>query len=177
MYTAHAGTSRSPSKHQAYWHLSYTRENQCHLVIWIGMVTLWWLCTQYSVNMHLQQLPWAHTHTTRSRALMAREGCSRSHKSPSYKVHNHPYTSIYRYTYIMHNAIIQSMKVKQTLLTSQGYSPVRYRKCKTNNAIPRECSPGKVQEKIKGTWRGRTLMHCSREGAKREGERCNHSGR
>ena len=37
-------------------------------------------------------------------ALTAREGHSRSHVSPSYKVHNHPYTSRYRYTYIMHNA-------------------------------------------------------------------------
>ena len=34
----------------------------------------------------------------------------------------------------MHNAITQSGKVKQTLLTSQGYSPTMYRKCKTDIA-------------------------------------------
>ena len=36
---------------------------------------------------------------------MAREGRLRSHEGPSYKVHNHPYIGIYRYTYIMDNAI------------------------------------------------------------------------
>ena len=65
---------------------------------------------------------------------MAREGRSRSHEGPSYKVHNNPHTSIYRYIYIIDNAITQSGKVKQTLLTSQGYSPAMYRKCKTDIA-------------------------------------------
>ena len=44
----------------------------------------------------------------RSRALMAREGLSRSHDGPLYKVHDHPHTQrhIYIYIYIclMHHA-------------------------------------------------------------------------
>ena len=91
---AHARTSQSPSKHQAYWCVLHTWGNQCHLVTWIETVTPRWLCTQYGMNMHIQQLPWAHKHTARSRALMARDGRSRSHEGPSYKVHNHPYTSV-----------------------------------------------------------------------------------
>ena len=156
---ARARTSRSPLKHHAYWCMSHTRGNWCHLMTWIGIVTSRWLCTQYSMSMHLRQLPWAHTHTTRLRALMAREGRSRSHKGPSYKVHYHPYTSIYRYTYIMHNPITQRRKVKQTLPTSQGYSRARYRKCKTNIAIPRECDLSKEQED-KGYMERGTLIHC-----------------
>ena len=70
---------------------------------------------------------------------MARKGHSHSHKSPSYKVHDHPYTHKHIYTYIMHNAITQSKKVKQTLPTFQGYGPKRYIKCKTDIAIPKEC--------------------------------------
>ena len=65
-------------------------------------------------------MPWAHTHTTRSRALMAKEDHSCSHESPSYKVHDHPYTSIYRYTYIMHNAITQSEKINKHCQRSKG---------------------------------------------------------
>ena len=61
---------------------------------------------------------------------MTREGHSLSHESPSYKVHDHPHTSIYRYTYTMYNAITQSRKVKQALPTFQGYGPTGYRKCK-----------------------------------------------
>ena len=117
-------------------------------VTWIKTITLQWSCTQYSISMHLQQFPWTHTHTTRSRALMTGEGCSHSHESPSYKVHDHPHTGIYIYThahtYIMHNAITQSTKVKQTLPMFQGYSLARYRKSKTDIAIPREHSPSKV---------------------------------
>ena len=81
----HARTmmSRSLSKHQACWCVSYTWGNQCHLVAWIKTITLRSLCTQYNMNMHLQQSPWAHTHTTSSRALMTEEGYSRSHESPS----------------------------------------------------------------------------------------------
>ena len=81
-----ARTSRSPSKHYAHWHVSHTRGNRCHLVTWIGMITPQWLYTLYDMNTHLHQLPWANTHATRSKALMAREGHSRSHESPSYKV-------------------------------------------------------------------------------------------
>ena len=42
--------------------------------------------------------------TIRSRALMTRKGRSHSHKSPSYKMYNHPHTSkqIYIYIYIKH---------------------------------------------------------------------------
>ena len=47
----------------------------------------------------------------------------------------------------MHNAITQSWKVKQTLPTFQGYGLARYRKCKTDIAIPMERGPSKVQER------------------------------
>ena len=43
----------------------------------------------------------------------------------------------------MHNATTQSGKVNQTLPMFQGYSPARYKKCKTDIAIPRECCPSK----------------------------------
>ena len=58
----------------------------------------------------------------------------------------------------MHNAITQSGKVNQTLPTFQGCSPVRYRKCKSDIAIPRERDPSKKQENKRGIWRG-TLIH------------------
>ena len=76
---------------------------------------------------------------------MTREGHSHSHESPSYKVHDHP--QAYIYTYIHQNAITQSKKVKQTLSIFQGYGLARYRKCKTDIAIPREHDPRKEQEK------------------------------
>ena len=101
---AHTLMSQSPSKHQACWCVLHTRGNHCYWVIWIGTITPRWSCTQYNMNMHLRQSPWANTHTTRSWAFMTREGHSHSHESPSYKVHNHSYTSKYRYTCIMHNA-------------------------------------------------------------------------
>jgi len=66
---------------------------------------------------------------------MTREGHSRSHKSPSYKVHYHQYIGMYRYTYIMRNAITQSRKVKQTLPTFQEYGPTMYRKYKLDITI------------------------------------------
>ena len=97
--------------------------------------------------MHLQQLLAAHTQATRSRALTVKEGYSRNHESPLYKVHNHPYTSRYRYTYIMHNATTQSGKVNQKMLVFQRYGPTRYRKCKTDIVIPREHGLSKEQEK------------------------------
>ena len=100
------------------WNMLHTKGNQCHLVTWIKIIAPWWSCTQCSMNMHLRQSPWAHTHTTRSRAFMTREGRSCSHESPSYKVHNHPppphththihthtHTHTHIYTCIMHNAI------------------------------------------------------------------------
>ena len=83
---------------------------------------------------------------------MTREGHSHSHKSPLYKVHNHPYTCRYRYTYIMHNAITQSGKVNQTLLTFQGCGTARYKKCKIDISCKRNKQGA---EKVKGsTWRG-----------------------
>ena len=59
----------------------------------------------------------------------------------------------------MHNATTQSRKVNQTLSTFQGYGPARYRKCKIDIVMPRECGPSKEQEKVKGTKRGETLIH------------------
>ena len=98
----HARTmmSRSPSKHEPCWCVSHIQGNQCHLVTWIKTITSLWLCTQYSMNMHLWQSPWAYTHTTRSSALMIREGHSWSHKRLWYKVHNHPHTPKHIYIYI-----------------------------------------------------------------------------
>ena len=107
---------------------------------------------------------------------MTRESHSHSHESPSYKVHNSPYTSRYRYTYIMHNATTQSEKVKQTLPMFQGYGLVRYKKCKIDIAIPRECGPSKEQENKKGYMEGDPNT-CSREETQRERDRENHSGR
>ena len=53
---------------------------------------------------------------------MTREGYSRSHESPSYKVNNHPHMRrhIYIYTYIMYNAITQSRKVNKHCQRSKG---------------------------------------------------------
>ena len=138
---ARARTSQSPSKHYAHWYVSHTQGNRCHLVTWIETITPRWLCTQNDMNMHLQQLLWVDTHATRSRALMVRKGHSRSHKSPSYKVHDHPHTCRHINTYIMHNAITKRKKIKQTLPTFQRYGPAMYRKCKIDIAIPRERSP------------------------------------
>ena len=78
---------------------------------------------------------------------MARKGHSHSHKSPSYKVHDHPYTHKHIYTYIMHNAITQSKEIKQILPTFQGYGPARYKKYKTYIAIPKKRGASKEQEK------------------------------
>ena len=93
-----------------------------------------------------------HTHTTRSRALVINEDHLHNHENPSYNVHDththvgartHTHIHICKHIYIMHNAITHSKKVKQTLPTFQGYGPVRYRKCKTDIAIPRERNPSK----------------------------------
>jgi len=62
-------------------------------------------------------------------------------------VHDHPYIDIYRYTYIMYNAIMQSGKVKQILLMFQAYGLARYRKYKLDIAIPRERGRSKMQER------------------------------
>lgn len=87
---------------------------------------------------------------------MAREGRSHIHESLSYKVHNHPHTRrhIYIYIYIYIHTYIHTSctmlshkagKVIQTLPTFHGLA--RYKKCKTNTAIPRERGPSKKQEK------------------------------
>ena len=85
---------------------------------------------------------------------MTREGHSLSHESPSYKVHDHPHTSIYRCTYTMYNAITQSRKVKQALPTFQGYGPTGYRKCKIDICHTRGMQPKQSARKIKDLWRG-----------------------
>ena len=47
----------------------------------------------------------------------------------------------------MHNAMIQSEKINETLPTFQEYGPARYRKCKIDIAIPREHNLSKEREK------------------------------
>ena len=138
MYTVHIDilVLWRAEAHQSIKHVDVCRIHGKTNVIWwqrIKTITLRWSCTQYSMNMHLRQSPWAHTQATRLRTLMTREDHSRSHESPSYKVHNHPY-------YIMHNATTQSGKVNQILPTFQGYGLPRHRKSKG------------------GSWRG-TLIH------------------
>ena len=91
---ARAKMSQSPSKY-----VTHTRGNRLHLVTWIMTITLRWQYTQYDTNMHLQQSPQAHTHATRSRALMAREDDSCNHKNSSYKVHNHPQAHAHAHTH------------------------------------------------------------------------------
>ena len=61
--------------------------------------------------------------------------------------HRQIYIYIYIYTCVMHNAMIQSEKINETLPTFQEYDPTRYRKCKTDITIPRERGPSKEQEK------------------------------
>ena len=88
---------------------------------------------------------------------MVRKGRSYNHEGPSYKVHDHPHTSIYKYIYVMHNAITQSEKVKQTLQTFQGYDPTRYRKCKIDvchTAHTQGMRPKQSAGMIKDTWGG-----------------------
>ena len=70
----------------------------------------------------------------------------------------------------MHNATIQNGKVNQTLPTFQGYGPARYRKCKIDITILRECGPSMEQENKRGYMEGDPNT-CSREEAYREGKR------
>ena len=85
---------------------------------------------------------------------MVKEGCLYNHEVSSYKVHDHPHTSIYRYIYIIHNAITQSGKVKQTLSTFQGYGSTRYRKCKIDICHTQGIRPKQSAGMIKDTWGG-----------------------
>ena len=64
----------------------------------------------------------------------------------------------------MYNTITQSRKVKQTLPTFQGYGQARYKKCKTDIVIPKECDPSKEQER-KGYKEKANPNTCSREKA------------
>ena len=64
----------------------------------------------------------------------------------------------------MHNATTQSGKVDQTLPTFQGYGPARYKKCKTDIVIPKECGPSKDQE-YKGYKERGSPNTCSKEEA------------
>ena len=98
-----------------------------------------WICTYSNYLGHIPTLQ-GQKH---SRLEMIAHIATRVH----HKVHNLPYTRIYGYTYIMHNAITYSKKVKQTLPTSQRYSPTRYKKCKINIAIPKERGLRKEQER------------------------------
>ena len=126
-------------------------------------------CTQYSMNMHLRQSPWAHTHTTRLRALITREGHSRSHESPSYKVHNHIYTSRYRYTYIMHNATTQRGKQIKHCQCSKGMAQQGIWNIEQTLPYPRNAAQAKSRKSKRGTWRG-TLIHALKKRLK-EGDR------
>ena len=151
---AHIVTSKSPSKHQSCWCLSHTRGNHSHLVTWIKKITSWWSWIQYSMNMHLRHSPWAHTHTTRSRALMTWEGRSHSHESPSYKVHNHPYPRKYRYTYILYNAITQSRKVNQTFSTFKSMAQQGTRNVERTLPYPRNMAQARSMKSKKGYMEG-----------------------
>ena len=62
----------------------------------------------------------------------------------------------------MHNAITQSKKVNQALPMFQGYDPARYRKCKTDIAIPKEHGLSMEQENKIGYMEG-DFNTCSRE--------------
>ena len=64
----------------------------------------------------------------------------------------------------MHNATTQSGKINQTLPMFQGYGLTRYRNCKTDIAIPKECGLGKEQENKMGCMHGDPNT-CSREEA------------
>ena len=75
----------------------------------------------------------------------------------------------------MHNAIIQSQKVKQTLPTFQVYGPTRYKNVK--QTLPYLGNTAQARSrKDKGFKERGNPNTCSREGAKRERERENHSG-
>ena len=89
---------------------------------------------------------------------MTREGHLCSHESPSYKVNNHPYTSRYKYTYIIHNATTQREKVNQTLPTFQRYGPARYRKYKQTLSYSGNAAQAKSRKSKGSTWRG-TPIH------------------
>ena len=75
----------------------------------------------------------------------------------------------------MHNAITQSWKVNQILPTFQGYGPVRYKKCKTDIAIPMELAQARCRKVKGGTWMG-TLIYALEKRLK-ERERENRFGK
>ena len=75
----------------------------------------------------------------------------------------------------MHYAIIQSRKVKQTLPTFQVYGPTRYKKVKQTLPYLGNVAQARSR-KDKGFKERGNPNTCSREGAKRERKRENHSG-
>ena len=124
-------------------------------------------------------MPWAHTHATRSSALKARKCRSHCHKDPSYKVHNHPYTRrhiyiyIYIHTCIIHNAITQSRKVNRHCQCPKGMAQLGTGNVK--QTLPYLGNAAQVMSKKEKGYKERgNTNNCSREKAKREGERSNH---
>ena len=76
-------------------------------------ITPQWQYTQYDTNMHLQQSPQAHTHATRSRALMAREDYScnmRVHhtKCTITRRHMRAHTHTHTHTHTCRHSILHS---------------------------------------------------------------------
>ena len=70
----------------------------------------------------------------------------------------------------MHNVITQSGKVNQTLPTFQGYGLARYKKCKTNIAIPMELAQARCR-KVKGdSWMGTLIYALEKRLKERERE-------
>ena len=101
-----------------------------------------WICTYDNCLKHIpilqgQELSWLErvTHVA-----------MRVHHTKCTITQTHTSKYIYIYICITHNAITQSGQVNQTLQTFQGIQ-ARYRKCKTDIAIPRERDSSKEQEK------------------------------
>ena len=148
--------------------MTHTRGNRCHLATWIETVTPRWPCILYNMNMHLQQMPWAHIHATRSRAPMTREGCSCNHESPSYKVNNHPHTRkhiyihiyIYIYTYIYHAQCYHTeSKSKTDIANSPRVWPNKVQEMSNKHYHIQGMRPKQRARKRKGTSKGGTLIH------------------
>ena len=75
---------------------------------------------------------------------------TRAHHTKCTITHTHASKYIYIYIYTHTSCTMLShraRKVIQTLPTFQGYGPTRYKKCKIDISIPRECGPSKEQEK------------------------------
>ena len=126
-------------------------------------VTSWHGSRQSYHNDHAHSMAWICPYDSCLECIAAPQGQEHPQlwdgHSPNHRVHHtkctiihkqahtHTHTHTHTYTYIMHNAITQSKKAKQTLPTFQGYGPTRYRKSKSKIFIPKECGPSKVQER------------------------------